>query len=342
LIVAAAEFVIIIILSAGVGYWGWTYFQKSLDPAIPRLPASFDINVGSQKGADIVSLRDDAGPLRVTSIAYQENHGDPWRDGGLTYIPAPNEAGGVNVSINVVWDRPTISDVPVEVAVSLPDAAMTGGSAVCDTQLTINIPNQTGGWTASPGSALDRSCVIDRKMDLLPHLVLRSLIKAQQSSRGLTAPTGFFLTARVTNIDGIGFTTSRTRAETHLPVGSSPTDIPVLRSPTDIPVAASSTDMKVTYRIPSADQFSWSEQTADRTSGDFTEWRYRSGGIVAPPPAPSSGIRQDLLEQNSRNAFLGGVLLAIAGGGIIPLVQLLFRIIETRHSRTSRNRPGSL
>jgi hypothetical protein len=123
-----------------------------------------------------------------------------------------------------------------------------------------------------------------------------------------------FLSDRV---PGVGFKTTRTHVETHLPNVGISTDY--YRDPNLHP------KVSVVYRMPSADKYTWSGNTPQLVpAGGGISWSYTSSSPDDPAPPPASGTRDDLTAQDGRRTFLAGVLLGVAGGAIVAALQSAF------------------
>ncbi len=71
-----------------------------------------------------------------------------------------------------------------------------------------------------------------------------------------------------------------------------------------------------------ADQFNWSGNGPKSAVNGGSVWEHTYSSESFLPPPPSSGLRPDVVEADASNYFWAGILLGIAGGAFVALVQL--------------------
>ena len=274
---------------------GWILVERSTDLPPLKPYSGFELDIGSPTELPhYAPIFDAAGQLRVTDVEYIEDHG-----GTPDYFPYE---GGIEAHIGVRFDRPVVGDAPVQVVLELP--APVGHPYVPDCR------------PGSPIEPLELNCSVERLPEYVGYrdaLVMRGTLHGQSPPLAQDTVQSFGFTVHLSNIDGIGFRTSRTRVEASFPL---------------VPVAEGDDAVHVQYWIPSAGQMTWSGLPPIRVGEYAAEWQPRSNSWTVQSSA--SGIRDDLISMSNRYTFVVGVLLGIAGGALIPFAQALLRSSATR------------
>jgi hypothetical protein len=298
---------LIVLLAAASG---WILIERStVLPPLKRY-AGFEIDIGSPTELPhYAPTFDAAGQLRVTDVEYIEDHG-----GTPDYFPYE---GGIEAHIGVRFDRPVVGDAPVQVVLELP--------------APVGHPYAPDCRPSSPIEPLELNCSVERLPAYASYrdaLVMRGTLHGQAPPLALDTVQSFGFTVHLSNIDGIGFRTSRTGVEASFP------SVPVLddRTPASGRSEGSADEgddaVHVQYWVPGAGQMTWSGLPPIRVGEYAAEWRPRSNSWTVQSSA--SGIRDDLISMNNRYTFIAGVLLGIAGGALIPFTQALLRSLATR------------
>jgi hypothetical protein len=274
---------------------GWILIERPTDPPPPKRYVDFEIDIGSPAELPhYAPTFDAAGQLRVTDVEYFEDHG-----GTPDYFPYE---GGIEAHIGVRFDRPVVGDASIQVVLELP--APVGPPYLPDCR------------PSSPIEPLELNCSVERLPEYAEYrdaLVMRGILDGQSPPLAQDTVQSFGFTVHLSNIDGIGFRTSRSRVEASFP---------------SVPVAEGDDAVHVQYWIPAAGQMTWSGLPPIRVGEYVAEWRPRSNSWAVQSSA--SGIRDDLISMSNRYTFVVGVLLGIAGGALIALAQVLLRCSATR------------
>ena len=281
---------------------GWILFERSTDlPPLKRY-SGFEIDIGSPTELpNYAPTTDAAGQLRVTDVEYFEDHGGTPDD-------FPYE-GGVEAHIGVHFDRPVVGDAPVQVVLELP--------------APVGHPYATDCRPSSALEPLELNCSVERSAEYgadRDALVMRGTLHGQSPPLALDTVQSFGFTVHLSNIDGIGFRTSRSRVEASFP------SVPAVYDRT--PASEDDDAVHVQYWIPGAGRTTWSGLPPIRVGEDVAEWRPRSNSWTVQSSA--SGTRDDLISMSNRYTFIAGVLLGIAGGALIPFAQALLRSSAVR------------
>jgi hypothetical protein len=303
---------LIMVLAAAAG---WILIERLTDLPPPKRYSGFELDIGSPTQLPhYAPTFDSAGQLRVTSVEYIEDHG-----GTPDYFPYE---GGIEAHIGVRFDRPVVGDAPVQVVLELP--APVGHAYVSDCR------------PSSPIEPLDANCSVERLPEYAAHrdaLVMRGILHGQAPPLAQDTVQSFGFTVHLSNIDGVGFRTSRTRVEAGFPT------VPVLNDRTpagdlsEESVANGDDAVHVQYWIPGAGQMTWSGLPPIRVGDNAAEWRSRSNSWNV--QSSSSGTRDDLISMKSRYTFVAGVLLGVAGGALIPFVRALSALPAVSRGRKS-------
>lgn len=244
-------FLALIMLLAAVA--GWILFERSTD--LPPLKRSgFELDIGSPTELPhYAPTFDAAGQLRVTDVEYFEDHG-----GTPDYFPYE---GGVEAHIGVRFDRPVVGDAPVQVVLELP--------------ASVGHPYAPDCRPSSPIEPLDLNCSVERLPEYAAYrdaLVMRGTLHGQAPPLAQDTVQSFGFTVHLSNIDGIGFRTSRSRVEASFP------SVPVVydRTPasgrSEESAAEGDDAVHVQYWIPRAGQMTWSGLPPIRVGEYVAEW----------------------------------------------------------------------
>lgn len=145
-------------------------------------------------------------------------------------------------------------------------------------------------------------------------------------------------TAELSDISGIGFKTTAWRTQVRFPGfrvfgDPNPVDLTVPEEPTpaDLPL-----DVSASYQIADPDRYEWGSPAPriihyTEPSGDpgvASVWRYSNENI----PSPVVGLRQDVLDDNSRKNFIAGIWVGIGGGALVALLEAVLAVAFTRRN----------
>ena len=197
-------FALIMLLAAAAG---WMLIERSTDHHRRRGRSGFEIDIGSPTELPhYAPTFDAAGQLRVTDVEYFEDHG-----GTPDYFPYE---GGMEAHIGVRFDRPVVGDAPVQVVLELP--------------APVGQPDATDCRPSSPIEPLELTCSVERLPEYADYqdaVVMRGILHGQSPPLAQATVQSFGFTVHLSNIDGIGFRTSRSRVEASFP------RVPVSRRP---------------------------------------------------------------------------------------------------------------
>jgi hypothetical protein len=295
---------LIILLAAAAG---WILFERSTDLPPPNRNVGFELEIGSPTELPhYAPTFDAAGQLRVTDVQYFEDHGGTPDDFPYT--------GGTEAHIGVRFDRPVVGDASIQVVLELP--------------APVSQPNATNCRPSSPIEPLELKCSVERLPEYAEYrdaLVMRGTLHGQSPPLAQDTVQSFGFTVHLSDIDGIGFRTSRSRVEAGFP------SVPVVDGPSGESAGDGDDGVHVQYWIPDAGQMTWSGLPPIRVREHVAEWRPRSNYWTVQSSA--SGIPHDTFSTSNRYRFIAGLLFGFAGGALIPFVRALLRSSATRTPR---------
>ncbi|WP_157513978.1 hypothetical protein [Nocardia concava] len=234
------------------------------------------------------------GLLEFESVEYFESHSD-----GVVHL---------SVDVNYGSRKGATSNPaapPAEIGIQLP---VMGASVVrCDDGAVCQITTKDGYWP--PNTLLIANK--DSAGDPLTHVDID-----------------------LGGVEGLGFTVTNSRVQVRLPTAYP--DVPEARIP-PAPKSPAVDDVGVVYKIPDANKFTWGSPTprisalwdSKNSSVDaLAYWEYWHENA----PAPFIGIRDDVLDKQSRATFNAGVWLGIAGASLVAALQAVLAGITLRRS----------
>lgn len=228
----------------------------------------------------------------------------------------------VRAEITVVFDKKLDEnpgatnsiDSPLKIKVGLPDQAEV---IRCASNTTIH-----------PSSKFDCSMQDTRTNGTdSPILTKRYLQVDGAVNRDLNTMS---FTIDVKGVDGLAYVTNRTRASISIPSAF----------PRPIFWPLPKFGESVVATIPDTGKFTWSMRPNDEMYGYYAAWAQSSDNASY---VPITGVREDLLRQDRTREFWAGIVLGLAGAGVIGFCQSLFSAgRQRRRRRTASSGFGGL
>lgn len=294
-------------------------------------PDDFDVVTAGQIAVEGPgAIKDAAGRVSLRSLTWEEAHDNAIQP-RVSSFGETNEpqlpvlpAHAIRARIDLSFNRPLISDAPVELHVDLPEKAVI-----------------TQCYSLDPHSSVDWHWQDRPPNDILS--IFMSAIGVPLGNKYLqvngTVPNGshaILIAIDVTGVDGLSFASNRTRAKVLLPLlftngvtADSSNQTP--NSPGQEPGVTMVAD------LPATETYTWSrrpviqKENSEVWSQPLTNVRNSSDSGI---PAPITGVREDVLRQDSRRDFWAGIVFGVAGAAVIGFIQSVFSAMRERRSST--------
>jgi hypothetical protein len=253
------------------------------------------------------AIQDAEGSVSLQTVAWAETHDgahQPQVVPRAKELPLPAlPAHSIRARIAVAFSRPVVNDVPVEINLDLPVPKV---NVACH-DLTPN----AGCVEAISNAAL--------KGGFAPALhipVYRTQVEGK-----INAHSSYIAFAiDVKGIDGLGFSTNRTRAKVSFPGV-------VMKSPTPSDSGQPLT-VVTTAGLPGAEKYSWTERPLGQDDNSVV-WDYQASvSDSTGSKAPIAGVRDDVLRRDGRRDFWAGILFGVAGAAVIGFAQSIYTAIR--------------
>jgi hypothetical protein len=267
---------------------------------------------------------DQVGPLHLSKLEMWEWHGNTYR----TEAPHPdrfrNTGNAFTIEIFGNYDvRSAQGPVTVSFSIDLPrqGAVVTACGSPGDEQ-------------EHPPTDVFTDCKVDDEQLKL------NITQKFPAEKGESAAI-----ARIAGISGIWFSATSSHADVRLPYIY---DSTVYKGS----VNCSALRVHASYHMPQAKKWTWSVILPQPVYDDYADWDYvYTGdkdyvckGDIHPVrsealPSPITGIRNDVIEDDTNKVFIAGALLGIAGGSLLGAFQAGVAIIQRKQDqqRHARN-----
>lgn len=313
--IAVIEMVSLVGLSVLLGWLGWTQYRHADDRFVARPSPQFSIEVGGidpQSDRFPPPLSDSIGPLNIKSVDYTEGRN--------------STDNGISIRVSTHFDREAVGQVPMQLRLLFETTDLS--TWMCDKS------------TFSPEHAEQMSCEV-QTLDKYPmgiegltaitegqHLVSVKLKRHAVFAGGSRFDSSMDFSFGVGGSDGIGVSESRTRTEVRFPSimlsGEAVRFGPLPQTYSGDRIIA----VNATYQVPGQEHLTWSRTVPTTSAGEPPRWHYEVGGREGRgPPEGASGVREDLLAENTRQTFVAGALIGAAAGAAIPAMQIFVRLL---------------
>jgi hypothetical protein len=275
-------------------------------------PDDSDVTIAAQPVVEApATVQDAKGSVPLETVAWAETHDGEHQPQAVprtkeSPLP-PLPAHSIRARIAVAFSRPVVNDVPVEINLDLPVPAI-------DVKCRGLTPG-AGCLEAFSDSALRES--------FAP--ALRVPVYRIQVGGKVNAHASYIAFAiDVKGIDGLGFSTNRTRAKVSFPGV-------VMKSPTPSDAGQPLT-IVTTAALPGAEKYSWTERPLGQNDNTAV-WQYQASvSDSTGSKAPIAGVRDDVLRSDGRRDFWAGIAFGVAGAAVIGLIQSIYTAIR-EHGR---------
>ncbi|MBN3455676.1 hypothetical protein JNN96_16795 [Mycobacterium sp. DSM 3803] len=325
--IAVIETVSLVGLSVLLGWLGWIQYKHADDRFVARPSPQFSIEFG---GIDPRSdrfpppLSDSMGPLNIKSVDYVESR---------------NSTGdGILIRVSAHFDRVAVGQVPVQLHLLFETTDLStwmcdestfshehDEQMSCETETLDKYPMGIGGLTTITEGQ---------------HLVSVKLKKHAVFTGRSHPDSGVGFSFGVGGDDGIGVSESRTRTEVRFPSIVLSGEAVRTGPPPQTYSGDRTIAVNATYQVPGEAHLTWSRTVPTTSAGEPPRWEYEVGGLEGRgPPEGASGVREDLLAENTRQTFVAGALIGAAAGAAVPAMQIVVRLLtESAFSAVTKRR----
>lgn len=318
-------------LSVLLGWLGWTQYRHADDRFVARPSPQFSIEVGGidpQSDRFPPPLSDSIGPLNIKSVDYTESRN--------------STDNVISIRVSTHFDREAVGQVPMQLRLLFETTDLS--TWMCDESAFSHQPAEQMSCEAE---TLDKYPMGIEGLTTITegqHLVSVKLKKHAVFTGRSHPDSAVGFSFGIGGDEGIGVSESRTRTEVRFPSimlsGEAVRTGPLPQTY----IGNRTIAVNATYQLPGEAHLTWSRTVPTTSAGKPPRWEYEVGGREGRgPPEGASGVREDLLAENTRQTFVAGALIGAAAGAAVPAMQIFVRLLtgSALSAVARRRRPQS-